>query len=374
MKKTALLSVHSDPNYGSMLQAYALSAVLNKLGCENEYISYEPHKKQNVLVVLIKQLVKYCLILLRIKKTTKTEYSYWKTPEFKKQKELFNQFHVTNIPTSDKKYYSNTISEANDVYKQFVIGSDQTWSPLLSSNPNSISFLPFVVDKSKKTSYAPSIGTTHINDEYLQILKNKLSTFKNLSCREYSNAQLLTSYLGRKVEFVLDPTLLLTKEEWMKLSEPIELPKQFVLCYILGVKKSIYEYASKLAKIKNLPLYIIVTRPEYLSYKNALKDVSVGQFLSLINQASYVVTDSFHGSIFSINLGTNFYAFAKREVNNGYTDNDRIMDFLSCFHIEDRFIADNDNRIPDDLDYSIIEGALSEMKTNSINYLISIIK
>ena len=374
MKKTALLSVHSDPNYGSMLQAYALSTILNKLGCENEYISYEPHKKQNTFIVFIKQLIKHFLIFLHIKKTNKTEYSYWKTPEFRKQKELFNQFHRENIATSDKKYYSDTIAKANEIYDQFVIGSDQTWSPLFSSNPNSISFLPFVTDNSKKSSYAPSIGTTHINDEYLQTLKTKLSTFKNLSCREYSNAKLLTSYLGRKVEFVLDPTLLLSKDDWMKLSEPIEMPKQFVLCYILGTKKSIYEYASKLAKIKNLPLYIIVTRPEYLSYKNALKDVSVGQFLSLINQASYVVTDSFHGSIFSINLGTNFYAFAKREVNNGFTDNDRIMDFLSYFHIEDRFINDNESRIPDDLDYTTIEGVLSEMKTKSINYLTSIIK
>lgn len=374
MMKTALLSVHSDPNYGSMLQAYALSKALEKLDCENEYICYKPFRKQNTIVAFTKRIVKKTMALLRIRKTIKTEYSYWSTKEFRKQKELFNQFHKLNIPTSDKKYFCDTIAQANDVYKRFVIGSDQTWSPLLSANPNSISFLPFVSDTSKKCAYAPSIGTTHISEEYLKTLKDKLSTFSCLSCREYANARLLTSYIGRPVEYVLDPTLLLNKEEWMKISEPIKMPKEYVLCYMLGTKKCIYEYAAKLASKHNIPLYIIVTRPENLTYKNALRDVSVGQFLTLINQASYMVTDSYHGTLFSINLGTNFYAFTKRNQVEGMNDNDRIGDFLNVIGIPCRLKNDNDISLEEDIDFENIHKKLSDYRHLSYSYLEQMIK
>lgn len=373
MMKTALLSVHSDPNYGSMLQAYALSAALNKLGCENEYINYEPYKKQNILARLIKRIIKILLVLLHIKKSNEAEYSFWSSPEFRNQKELFGQFHRVNIPTSKIKYYRNTIHKANDIYRCFVIGSDQTWSPLLSSNPYSISFLPFVDKESIKCSYAPSIGTTHITKEYLEVLKENLASFKHLSCREYANADLLSSYIGKKVEYVLDPTLLLTKHDWLMLSEPIDLPKQFVLCYILGMKDNIYKYASKLADQKKLSLYIIVTRPEYINYPNALKDVSVGQFLSLINQASYVVTDSFHGSLFSINMGTNFFAFTKRCPTKGMNDNDRIGDFLNVIGLDNRFKADNDQSIEDDIDFESVYNKIDKYRRISYSYLEQIV-
>lgn len=367
--KTALFSVHSDPNYGSMLQAYALSAALHKLGCENEYINYEPYNKQNCLIRLIKRIIKSLLVLLHIKKSDKTEYSFWNSPGFRKQKELFDKFHNDNIPTSRIKYYRDTIYRANDIYRCFVIGSDQTWSPLLSSNPYSISFLPFVNKGSIKCSYAPSIGTTHISKEYLEVLKENLTGFTHLSCREYANADLLSSYIGRKVEYVLDPTLLLTKQEWLTISEPIDLPKNFVLCYILGVKDNIYNYASMLANRKNLPLYIIVTRPEYINYPNALKDISVGQFISLINQASYVVTDSFHGSLFSLNMGTNFYAFAKRPQSNEMNDNDRIGDFLNVVGVYSRFKTDNDQSIGEDIDFQRIYKKIDELRLISYGYL-----
>ena len=367
--KTALLSVHSDPNYGSMLQAYALSVALNKLACENEYINYEPYKKQNTVLAWFKRIIKNILDILHIKAAYKSEYSYWETSDFKRQKELFSQFHRDNISSSERRYYKDTIHEANNVYKRFVIGSDQTWSPLLSSTPHSISFLTFVKDQSKKCSYAPSIGTTHITKEYREVLKANLCSFKHLSCREYVNAQMLSSDIGREVEYVLDPTLLLTKKEWMRLSEPIELPKQYVLCYILGVKKNIYEYALKLAETKKMPLYIIVTRPEYIGYPNALKDVSVGQFLTLINQANYVVTDSFHGSLFSINMGTNFYAFAKRSQTEEMNDNDRIGDFLNVIGIPNRLKSDNDIALEDDIDFENIYFKIEELRMLSYSYL-----
>lgn len=371
--KTALLSVHSDPNYGSMLQAYALSAALNKLGCENEYINYLPYNKQNPIVALGKKIIKKTLELLHLRNVRKTEYSYWSSKEFSRQLQLFNKFHDKHILSSKKLYYRNTISHVNALYNRFVIGSDQTWNPLVSAFPFSISFLHFVTDSSKKCAYAPSIGTTNISEEYLQKLKESLSDFSYLSCREKANADTLTSYIGKKVEHVLDPTLLLDKEEWMHLSEPIEMPPKYILCYILGTKKNIYDYAANLAKENNIPLYIIATRPEYLHYSNALVGVSVGQFISLIESASYVVTDSFHGSLFSINLGTNFYVFTKREQNKGMNDNDRIGDFLNVVGLLNRLKDDDEATFEKDIDFNAIYDVLEPLRASSFSYLKQII-
>lgn len=370
-KKIALISVHNDPNYGSMLQAYALSAALSKLGYPNEYIEYNPYKEKNKILNCGISLVKSVLSVFGIIK--KTEYSYWHSKPFRKQRELFREFHTAYIPSSTRRYNINDIQVSNAEYAKFIIGSDQTWSPLVTSSPNTLNFLGFVSDNSKKTAYAPSIGTTHISPDYLPILKKHLSSFSSLSCREKQNAELLTTFLGKKVSHVLDPTFLLTKDDWQKLEEEIAVPPKFILCYILGTKKCISDFAESLGREKGLPVLYIVTRPESFIYDNILQNVSVGQFLFLLNHATYVVTDSFHGSILSINYGTNFYSFAKRETSNGFTDNDRIMDFLSIIGLQNRFKTDSDSTYEEDIDFVKCHQILEPLRSKSVQYLSNLI-
>lgn len=368
IKKIALVSVHSDPNYGSMLQAYALSTSLFRMGYDNEYINYAPYKERPCIVQFVINLVKRHLSLFNAKYST-TEYSYWRTKEFRNQRRLFQDFHDKYIKSSRQRYNKNTITEALVKYRKFVIGSDQTWSQLTTQTPYNIFFLDFVDEPDKKVSYAPSIGTVTISKSYMCFLVNKLKTFSFVSCRERQNVEILTKHLGKQVTYVLDPTFLLSKDNWLRLSEYIETPDEFVLCYILGTKECISEFAEKLGKEKSLPVYYIVTRPKYANNKNALKDVSVGQFLYLLNKAKYVVTDSFHGSILSINMGTNFFSFAKRVPSEGFTDNDRIMDFLKVVHLEHRFKADNDFSYSDDIDFDEVHKELMPLKEQSLNYL-----
>ena len=370
-KKIALISVHNDPNYGSMLQAYALSAALSKLGYQNEYIEYSSFKeKPKILRWGIEFLNSLFNFFGFVKKT---EYSYWHSNAFRKQRELFRKFHTAYIPSSTRKYNINDIHTSNAEYERFIIGSDQTWSPLVTNIPNTLNFLEFVSDNRKKAAYAPSIGTTHISPNYLPILRKHLSSFFLLSCREKQNAEFLSAFLGKEVFHVLDPTFLLTKSDWQKLEEKISVPEKFILCYILGTKKCISDYAESLGSQKGLPVFYIVTRPESLRYNKVLRNVSVGQFLFLLNRASYVVTDSFHGSILSINYGTNFYSFAKREMSNGFTDNDRIMDFLSIVGLQNRFKTDSDSTFERDIDFVECYQILEPLRHQSLQYLSNLI-
>lgn len=373
-KRIGIISFHSDPNYGTMYQAYALAKAISNLGGKPEYILYEPVSYRSPIKSKFIFITKWLLSMIGIYKAPTTEYSFLRTKDFRNLKKKYNAFHDKYIPVSKNIYYSDTVYEAIKEYDYFIVGSDQTWSPSCNVNPNTPNFLNFVKDNNKKRSYAPSIGTVHINSDYLSKLIKELSTFKYLSCREYYNSIMLSKKLDNQVRHVLDPTLLIDVKEWELIEKPVVMPEKFILCYILGTKECISDYAEMLGKAKKLPVYYMVTRPEYFSKPNKLVDISPEQFLWLLHHSSYVVTDSFHGCMFSINYNRNFYSFAKRVTNNTtQLDNDRIMDFLSFIGLQNRFINDNETRMEDDIDYSVINKQLSVARNSSINYLSTII-
>lgn len=369
--KIGIISYHIEPNYGTMLQAYALEKAIKREGVKCEYINYFPYKKPSRLKCLVKRIIDFLGIKLK-----NNEFDFFSTKAFKSTILAFNKFHRNYIGISESQYYSDTIHESNELYDYFIVGSDQTWSPYMTSMNNCMNFLQFVSDNNKKRAYAPSIGTTHINELYLKTLINELRTFEFISCRERSNCKLLASNIDKPVNYVLDPTLLLSPNEWNSIAvSPAMAPKSYILAYILGEKECVSEYAENLGKAKGLPVYYIVTRPCYLTKTNNLTGIGPEHFLGLIRDAAFVVTDSFHGSIFSINYGVNFYSFAKRKINNNdaSNDNDRIIEFLKELNLENRFKEDDDGTYEENISYSNVETILSKLRADSKEYLRNII-
>ena len=247
------------------------------------------------------------------------------------------------------------------------------WAPHLYS-PNKPYFLDWL-DFPNRNSYATSLGSVVFTEDYLSLLIQKLSKFDNISCREKTNCKMLSEKLGKDVVHVLDPTLLLNKEEWSKVAiSPLTNKKPYILAYILGEKDCITQFAEKLGKEKNMPVYYILTRPKYLSYKNVLDNVGPAEFVGLIRDAEYIVTDSFHGSIFSITFNRNFYAFSKREGNLDTMDNVRILEFLSELDLQSRFLTDEDTALLPDVNYRDVNNRLSMLRESSMEYLEYIIK
>lgn len=371
--KIALFTCHHDPNYGSMLQAYALSKALSKFGVESEYLNYSTLPDPYKPIRIIKRLIKtpFVWVYSKItKRKTGGEFAFFHTPEFASTIDAYERFHKLYIPVSSKKYYYDTIKQKLNVkdYDIYMVGSDQSWSPHLYK-PNNPYFLDFA-NLPKRCSYAPSFGTTDLKDDYQQLLKQKLSYFDFLSCREAANSKLLTEIVGRKVTHVLDPTLLLTSDDWNKIAKAPNIKEDYILAYILGEKDTVVKFAEKLSVKHNLPVYYIVTRPKYLNKKKSIKGVGPDDWLGLIRGARYVVTDSFHGCLFCINYNVNFYAFSKREGDLNAQDNARILEFLGILGLQHRFQNDKDNpQMMQDIDFIPVNKQIEQLRERSVGYL-----
>ena len=203
-----------------------------------------------------------------------------------------------------------------------------------------------------------------------------MSDFSKISCREINGCNTLSKVLNREIYKVLDPTLLLDKTEWKKIETPRTQTKKYVLCYILGEKKNICEYAKSLANRKGFDLIILPTNVNiYQAYKPYIpKDIGPSEFLSLIHYCEYVITDSFHGSIFAINYNKNFYSFLKRNGDETQADNSRITDILKIFGLENRLKNDNDTTEEADIDFQSVNHILQQEREKSNNFLLSILK
>lgn len=368
--KIGLISYHSEPNYGTMLQAFALSRALNILGFENEYIQYKNTPKRSFFFYLLRKVVRAIVPA----KSTQFDF-FFKRKEFASTLKALNVFHDIYIPISKKKYYINTVQATNSLYDKFIVGSDQTWSEYMNRSDFTVNFLSFVTDDLKKNSYAPSIGTLIISEEFTNKLVRELSSFNHLSCREKKNCEKLSRLIKKDVEYVLDPTLLLTVEEWNKIAVTPKLPtKKYILAYILGEKDCIAEYAELLGKRKKMPVFYILTRPKYLNMAKCLRGIGPAEFVGLIRDAAYVVTDSFHGTAFCINYGTLVYSFTKREItkNDNAIDNDRIKLLLSEFGLENRAKDDKDTSFEKDYAPKMYQEHLENFRKLSWDYLKSI--
>lgn len=375
MKKIALVSPYNEYNYGTVLQAYALQRVVEERGYIAEYLQYSNVVSPPLWKRVVKKIIGFKKKHSNV--TGLDDYSFFSLPEFLEFVNGFESFVKTKIKESPVKYTPQTLPLCNE-YDAYMVGSDQTWGEA-RTKINTIYFLDNVNEHCPKLSYAPSIGTTHISRDYLQVLKSKLSHFQSLSCREKTNCKLLSRELLREVSYVLDPVLLLDANEWNKVAQKPQIRelnrKQYILCYILGEKHSISDFAEELGKKKGMPVYYIITRPLYQNKRKSLF-ATPESFIGLIRDADTVVTDSFHGTIFSINYNTSFYSFTKRktsEVEN-ISDNDRIFEILDTMGLKERFECSINSLPGNDVDFDVANERLCQYREKSLNYIEMVLK
>ena len=310
--KVGILSYQQVRNYGAVLQNYALQTFLNSLpNIESETIDYRCeyldkgynrrmlHEGQRgILNYTIKDAVKYVMVL----------------PLFKKREKIFETYLSSHIKRSNKVYYRDDIAYCKNDYDFFVVGSDQVWN-LEIIHDDLTYFLDFVDDQNKKVSYAASICWKYVHDCNSGLIVNMLSEFGGISVREKKDAEVLKKLSLKNVNVNIDPTLLLSLNQWEKAEEIIKKPERYILFFELldaGVAASL---AKEKSKALDIPVVYISSDDKPWKYKEFLHihNVNPGQFLDLVKNAEEIYTNSFHGVIFALLYHKDFYC---QQMNN----------------------------------------------------------
>ena len=375
MKKIGILThYYNTVNFGGALQSYALCAFLNHNNFIAEQLSYkyskvkQPEKfidkiKRNGFIKIFKRLK--TKLYYKVKKSELTKIKLKKISAFK-------NFLDKTIPHSNNIYTNQTLSECILNYSCFITGSDQVWNGY-----NPAYFLDFVPSDKKKISYAASIGRDNLTDEQKEMFKNSLKDFDAVSVREPSSIKLIENLSPVPVISTLDPTLLLDREDWDKVSSKRLIDEDYIFCYFLGDYKKTRKLVNEFAKKNNLKIaFIPYTAGIVLSDKKfgdvRLLDASPEDFISLIKHAKYVFTDSFHAVVFSHIYNKEFFVFNrdKKALMNG-----RIKDITKLFNCSERYCDTKEkmtlNYIESQktLDYSKETDEFLEKKRESIEFL-----
>ena len=382
-KKVGLAIVTYGTNYGTYLQAFATQYFINKLGYDTEVINIESVEKEVSSArkkYFISRLLSYSelksyfhVILGIVKEKTNKPYRTFigkrktKMEEFKKEKFVF----------SNKCDSFNGLSAyCRDNYDSVVVGSDQLWRPAnIAGNFYTLNFVP---DEVNKIAYATSFGLKQIRDNQIDIATRFLSRINHLSVRESSGAEIVDTLIKRKIPVVLDPTLLLTKDEWsIFAASEIETPDKYILCYFLGSNKSHRDFSVRLAKETGCKIVSLVHIAGYMALDKGFGDLqpaNVGpcEFLALVKNAQYVCTDSFHGCVFATQFERPLFAFKRFSNKDKMSTNDRISTLLKMLNMEERLVYGTEDcreYIDKAIDYSKAKELLDNRRKESVQYL-----
>ena len=320
MKRIGILTVHRSLNYGAVLQAYALNRVLINNGFDSQIIDYiseavenREHKKSFTPKEVLKRIVRFNKYLA-----------------CKKKEEKFQDFIDKNYVMSDETYTKSNIKKIESEYDYFVTGSDQIWNYDITDS-DTVFMLDFVEECAKKKSYAASFGYSKLPDCYREKTLKMLADYSSLLVREDSGVEILNG-IGLTGKSVMDPTLLLNREQWLKLSSSCK-DEKYILIYTVAAPTFLYTAAVKMAKQINAKIKIIKLEPGKSQRGfEQVYDADPRDFISLINNAECVFTTSFHGLVFSLNLGKEVYFEADELKNKNTTRLTHIAEILKVMN------------------------------------------
>ncbi len=391
-KRVAILTLfHENGNYGANLQAYALRQVIRFLGCKADVIDCEftppefniqEFRWQNALFPrgTLRGFVVHMLKVVVMFVCHPSQWIDWRVKcQLKRREKRVSYFRKRHIePVAVKKEELTSFLEDYDV---LLTGSDQVWNPTYCSVEH---FLPFEKKGRIKAAYGASIGRTVLSDEESNIFLKNLPDFDFISVRENEAKELLEPLLNVPVEVVLDPTLLLAAADWDKLTEPVKTPEKYILFAAYGYTKSHRDFAQKIADSLELPLVVLTADNGEIESNRGVGDMQIadaspGQFLTLVRGAEFVITDSYHFTVFSIIYHRKFLVLKRDPDSAVVSMNSRFYTLLGELGLLERVI-DLDASPASVVDigflkdlteeyYGIVEKKLIALREKSISFL-----
>lgn len=371
--KIGIITIHKSPSYGACLQSFALWKYISSEGVDCEIIdlhrpTHIDFKKsdrflpmrQEHLTFKVKVLTE--LFKLKDKLLAKVHLS----PLEKKYNQFNEEIKYSKVYKGVDELYANPPS-----YDLYVTGSDQVWNPQQAYCIEPY-FLTFVNNGGKKISYAASIGLKDLLSEEKEKFAQWLESYDAIGVREKSAQELLTSFMNKPTTLVLDPTFLLDKESWLKESVLPAVDDSYILLFSLFTPSNILNFAKRIAEESDKRLIILAPNRKEIGNGGILvNDAGPREFLGYFYQADMVITDSFHGTVFSMIMEAgNFFSYIAPNNRRG----SRIVDLLSLFQLEDHLLSPELKETAIELqshqiDLSILKERIKEERAKSISFL-----
>lgn len=316
-----IITFHRTINIGAVLQASALNSYIEEKGIKCEIIDFIPNNEIPDLSIIHKVL-HYLRCILTLPTSIQR----------KKKKKKFLQYIDEYITLSNEVYYGDKDEKLKTTnYDVLVSGSDQILNTALTGNSKAY-YLDFF--NGKKISYASSFGRKNVSKEETELIRNELPKFAALSVREQSGADIIKREIGKEPQLVMDPVFLLSKDEWCKrCNEELKLPEKYIFVYSMEVSPVLENVVSTIKKKTGLPIKIVRGggKPGLIEGN---EDSTCGpeEFLRYIRDAELVITNSFHGTAFSLIFEKKFLCIAHS------TRNARLENILHLIEQDEKMI------------------------------------
>ena len=358
--RIGIMTFPNSVSFGATLQMYALYKTVEKLGACPEILNYQnPYMKAEHHTRAIRET---STIKKRMRLAARKAI-HWKQVlgfrHFEKKMHMYPDKPVDN---------ADLLPLLGQRYDGVICGSDQVWNPQITGEDISY-FLDFCGQGTKRIAYAPSFGITELPESFRTRIAEELNRFSAISAREEEGAQILRDILGREVPLVLDPTFLLDQDDWIKLEQWHPAAEEdYILYFTVFSSRSLMDFCRELAD-KSTKKIVVVGGNALRQLRNRDKrieyawDLNPGQWLYLIHHASCVVTNSFHGTAFSIHYQKDFY------VEPAPSANSRLAQIVRTSGLEDRVVGNRKADPERHIDYSEVYERFASLKAQSLSYL-----
>lgn len=382
--RIALAINYDYHDYGGMLQAFATQRVLEKHGIESEAICFDRLKgeiNRRKWLYFLSNITDLSIVKEKgrlIEKRMRQKLNRDLSQKFSKRDAAFDRWCEANFKVSRAFTSWKDMASSMRQYDAVVVGSDQLWLP--SNVMADYYTLNWVPDDVNKVCYATSFGIGKIPQKYEAVYHHFLSRIDHLSARENSGQQIIKHIAGREVCQVCDPALLLDRQGWDEVVSSRLVDEPYIFCYFMGDNPEQREFVRRLAgktgykiiALLHLDQYIPADE-QYVDY--APYDITPADFVSLIKNANYVCTDSFHGTVFSINYNRTFFTFRRFNRKASLSTNSRITSLLATLGLEDRLYegtASVEGNV-DIYDWDEIQKRVVTFRKHSMEYLMGAI-
>lgn len=384
--KIGIVTYVKCDNYGAELQAFALHWKLNSMGYDAEVIDLEKRNidmKKNPDVIkgaifqrikkegLLKAIISISKKIFEVRKRIQAEKRF--AAQKANKHKLFEAFFEHKVRHSANHYSLDEISTTTDLpYDTYIAGSDQIWN-YIHTDRLDVYFLMFANKfNAKKISYAASVSIYDIPEKWRPAYKTYFENIDIISVRELHGADLVKKYSNKTAEVVLDPTFLLNREDWLReVAVSPETNEDYLLVYTLSGSPHIRKMALNIAQKHNWKVYNIKSNyvPEPDDGVKHFYEIGPAEWVGLWSKAKFIVTDSFHGTAFSINFNVPFVTL----VNPNSMMNSRVLSILKITNLENRIVYDtNDDCERErvlDLDFAPVNRIINQWREKSMQFL-----